>query len=170
MKNVNLSKDGKSLTFDSTFFSETFKKTETIPETADNEACIYNFKLKEDTNGAGMVITGCENEVREMSIYPTNSAPFFGKIYPNGKVEEIILPPTNDKTIFPAGSRTGGKGRMGAIINTNANTNKTTGSSVTINSRQGEVVKQSSNNNNNNNNINLINNCSRYLSLYIIFR
>ena len=147
MKNVNLSKDGKNLSFDSTFFSNKFKKTETIYISSDREACIYEFKLKEDTNGPGLVITGCENEVREMSIFPTNSAPFYFKIYPNGKVEEIILPPTNDKTIFPAGSRTGGKGRMGAIINTNANTHKTTGSSVTINSRQGEVVKHSSNNN-----------------------
>ena len=83
-------------------------------------------------------------KVRELSIYPTNSAPFFGKIYPNGKVEEIILPPNNDKTIFPVGSRTGGKGRMGAIINTNANTNLNTGGG---NGRMGATINTNANTN-----------------------
>ena len=138
MKNVNLSKDGKSLTFDSTFFSETFRKTETTYISADNEFCIYEFILKEDVNGR-ITITGCENEVREMSIFPTNSAPFYFKIYPNGKVEEIILPPKIDTPIFPDNLRTGGKERMGGLINTNANTNKNPGAKVTINSRAPEV-------------------------------
>ena len=144
MKNVNLSKDGKNLSFDSTFFSNKFKKTETIYISSDREACIYEFKLKEDTNGPGLVITGCENEVREMSIFPTNSAPFYFKIYPNGKVEEIILPPKIDTPIFPDNLRTGGKERMGGLINTNANTNKNPGAKVTINSRAPEAPSDGS--------------------------
>ena len=100
MKNVSLSKDGRSLSFYSNFFSKKFEKTETTYISADREACIYNFKLKEDTHGP-ITITGCKNEVREMSIFPTNSPPLFSKIYPKGKVEEIVLPPVKDQIIFP---------------------------------------------------------------------
>ena len=100
VKNVSLSKDGTSLSLYSNFFSKKFKKTETIYISADREACIYNFKMKEDAYGP-ITITGCKNEVREMSIFPANSPPFFSKIRPNGKVEEIVLPPIKDEIIFP---------------------------------------------------------------------
>ena len=102
MKNVSLSKDGRSLSFYSNLFSKKFEKTETTYISADREACIYNFKLKEDTHGP-ITITGCKNEVREMSIFPTNSPPFNGKIHSDGRVEEIVLPPINDKIIFADG-------------------------------------------------------------------
>ena len=97
-----MSKDGKSLSFYSTFFSKKFEKTETTFISAERDFCIYNFKLKDDAHGL-ITITGCKNEVREMSIFPTNSPPFNGKIHSDGRVEEIVLPPINDKIIFADG-------------------------------------------------------------------
>ena len=139
VKNLSLSKDGKSLSFYSTFFSKKFEKTETTFISAERDFCIYNFKLKDDAHGL-ITITGCKNEIREMSIFPTNSPPFNGKIHSDGRVEEIVLPPINDEVIFadgteePDNSRETGHDKSGQTKNGNGN--EEGGTSTDVNPRK----------------------------------
>ena len=99
-----MSKDGKKFSFSSNFDTPSgLAKFETAAEVAllraDDKPCIYEYKSKNSNDQ--IVVTGCENEIREMQIQHKNSAPFYGKIHPDGKVDEIELPPRADKVLYP---------------------------------------------------------------------
>ena len=101
---VSISKDGKKLSFSANFDSPPgLAKFETSAEVellrADDKPCIYRYKSKNSNDL--IVVTGCENEIREMQIQHKNSAPFYGKIQRDGKVDEIELPPKVDEVVYP---------------------------------------------------------------------
>ena len=101
---VRMSKDGKKFSFSSNFDTPSgLAKFETAAEVAllhaDDKPCIYEYKSKNSNDQ--IVVTGCENEIREMQIQHKNSAPFYGKIHPDGKVDEIELPPKEDEVLYP---------------------------------------------------------------------
>ena len=100
-----MSKDGKKLSFSANFdspsgvFRRHLKTSEVALLRADEKPCIYEYNLKNSSDQ--IVVTGCANEIREMQIMRMNSAPFYGKIHPDGKVDEIELPPKKDKVLYP---------------------------------------------------------------------
>merc|ERR1712157_412442 len=101
---VRMSRDGKKFSFSSNFDTPSgLAKFETAAEVAllhaDDKPCIYEYKSKNSNDQ--IVVTGCENEIREMQIQRKNSAPFYGKIHPDGKVDEIELPPKEDEVLYP---------------------------------------------------------------------
>ena len=96
MKSVSLSKDGKNFQIS----WPDGKKSETKLLSADKVNCVYKHELKEEADSR-TVVTGCENEVRYMQVVQKNHPPFYGKIHPDGRVEEIEMPPVKDKLMFP---------------------------------------------------------------------
>ena len=101
-----MSKDGKNFSMSSNFDSPpNVAKFDTSQATflrSDDKPCIFEYREKQSE----ILVTGCENEVREMQIQRKNSPPFYGKIHPDGKVDEIELPQIKDKILYPAFKRT----------------------------------------------------------------
>ena len=93
---MSISKDGKN--FEISWPDG--KKSETRLLSADKVNCVYKHELKEEADSR-TVVTGCENEVRDIQVIQKNHPPFYGKIHPDGRVEEIEMPPVKDKLIFP---------------------------------------------------------------------
>ena len=85
-----MSSDGKNFSF--AFRSDPkvakFEHNEGELYDVNTKACIFNYKLKSNADDRALV-TGCENEVREMLLLLKNSAPISGKFHPNGDFEEI---------------------------------------------------------------------------------
>jgi len=96
-----MSKDGlnfsMSANFDSPLRRAKFENTEVTLLRADDKPCIFEYQKKDSE----ILVTGCDNEVREMQIQRKNSPPFYGKIHPDGKVDEIELPQVKDKILYP---------------------------------------------------------------------
>ena len=125
-------KDGKKLSFSSNFDSpkgvsrSKFATSEAALLHADDKPCIYEYSKKNSNDQ--IVVTGCENEIREIQIQRKNSAPFYGKIHRDGKVDEIEFPPKKDKVVYPDDFETA------------KNTNKTKGFRGLINDFIGGIV------------------------------
>ena len=96
-----MSNDGKNFSISSNFNSPSnvakFETSQASFLRADNKPCIFEYQMKQ----SDILVTGCENEVREIQIQRKNSPPFYGKIYPDGKVDEIELPQFKDKILYP---------------------------------------------------------------------
>ena len=100
-----MSKDGKTFSFSSNFdtppglakFDTSEDKVSLLR--ADDKHCIYEYNLEKDSS-EHIVVTGCENEIRELQIQRRNSAPFYGRIHPDGKVDEVELPMKKDTAVY----------------------------------------------------------------------
>ena len=68
VKAVSMSKDGKKFSFSSNFDSpegvSQFATSEVALLRADDKPCIYEYSKKNSSDQ--IVVTGCENEIREM--------------------------------------------------------------------------------------------------------
>ena len=96
-----MSKDGKNFAMTSNFDSPSnvakFDTSQAAFVHSDAKPCIFEYQKKQSK----ILVTGCENEVREMQILQNNSPPFYGKIHPDGRVDEIELPQFKDKILYP---------------------------------------------------------------------
>ena len=96
-----MSKDGKNFSMSSNFDAPpNVAKFDTSKATflsSDEKHCIFEYREKQSE----ILVTGCENEVREMQILQNNAPPFYGKIHPDGRVDEIELPQFKDEILYP---------------------------------------------------------------------
>ena len=66
-------------------------------ETADNEACIYESSLVEES-GSRIVMTGCAEEVKELLLTSVTYGIVFAIVNLDGSVNELQIDPIVDRT------------------------------------------------------------------------